>query len=112
DGRKVKGTIHWVSATEGVEAKVNLYDRLFKSENPAADLSRRIEKKAEEADFRELLNPDSLKTITGISEPAVSGPAGTAFQFERVGYFCIDNGSTASAPVLNRTVGLRDSWKG
>ena len=81
---------------------MNLYDRLFKSENPAA----------EEADFRDLLNPESLKTITGILEPAVSGPAGSAFQFERIGYFCIDNDSTESAPIVNRTVGLRDSWKG
>ncbi|MBL7016716.1 MAG: glutamine--tRNA ligase/YqeY domain fusion protein [Kiritimatiellales bacterium] len=101
DGRKVKGTIHWVSATEGVEAKVNLYDRLFKSENPAS----------EEADFRDLLNPGSLETITGILEPAAIAESGTAFQFERVGYFCIDKDSTESAPVVNRTVGLRDSWK-
>ncbi len=109
DGRKVKGTIHWVSATEGVEAKVNLYDRLFNVENPAA----------EAADFKELLNPDSAGTITGILEPAaiydaaVGTPTlrgGTPFQFERIGYFCIDPDSTESAPVLNRTVGLRDSW--
>ncbi len=100
DGRKVKGTIHWVSAPEGVEAKVNLYDRLFKVENPAA----------EEADFKDLLNPDSLKPIDAILEPAISGEAGTTFQFERVGYFCIDPDSTAEAPVLNRTAGLRDSW--
>jgi len=102
DGRKVKGTIHWVSATEGIEAKVNLYDRLFGCENPAA----------EEADFRELINPDSLKTVTGILEPAAIAEAGTPFQFERVGYFCIDPDSTNSAPIVNRTVGLRDSWKG
>ena len=111
DGRKVKGTIHWVSATEGVESEVRLYDRLFNVENPAADLSRRIETKAEEADFKELLNPDSFKTITAILEPAISGIAGTAFQFERVGYFCIDPDSTETAPVLNRTATLRDSWK-
>jgi len=102
DGRKVKGTIHWVSASEGVEAQVNLYDRLFKAENPAA----------EEADFRDLLNPGSLETVTGIVEPAAVAEPGTAFQFERVGYFCIDKDSTDSAPVINRTVGLRDSWKG
>jgi len=102
DGRKVKGTIHWVSATEGVEAKVNLYDRLFNVENPAA----------EEADFKELLNPDSFRTITAILEPAISGIAGTAFQFERIGYFCIDPDSTEAAPVVNRTATLRDSWKG
>jgi glutaminyl-tRNA synthetase len=102
DGRKVKGTIHWVSASEGVEAKVNLYDRLFGCENPAA----------EEADFRDLLNPESLKTVTGILEPAAIAAPGTAFQFERIGYFCVDKDSTESAPVVNRTVGLRDSWKG
>jgi glutaminyl-tRNA synthetase len=101
DGRKVKGTIHWVSATKGVEAKVNQYDRLFGCENPAA----------EDADFKELLNPDSLETITGILEPAICGEAGTTFQFERIGYFCIDKDSTEAAPIINRTVGLRDSWK-
>ncbi len=100
DGRKVAGTIHWVSATHGVQAKVNLYDRLFTSENPAA----------EDADFKELLNPESLNTVTGILEPAICGAAGTAFQFERIGYFCIDKDSTPAAPIINRTVGLRDSW--
>ncbi len=102
DGRKVKGTIHWVSAAAGTPAQVNLYDRLFKSENPAA----------EEADFRDLLNPESLATVTGIVEPAAVAEPGTTFQFERVGYFCIDKDSTTEAPVFNRTVGLRDSWKG
>jgi glutaminyl-tRNA synthetase len=97
DGRKVKGTIHWVSATEGVEAKVKLYDRLFTSENPAA----------EEADFRELLNPESLKTITGILEPAAVADPGTTFQFERTGYFCVDKDSSSAAPIVNRTTGLR-----
>jgi len=101
DGRKVKGTIHWVSATEGVEAEVRLYDRLFNVENPAA----------EEADFKELLNPDSVKTIIGIVEAAAIAESGTPFQFERVGYFCIDPDSTATAPVINRTATLRDSWK-
>ncbi|QHI68075.1 glutamine--tRNA ligase/YqeY domain fusion protein [Tichowtungia aerotolerans] len=100
DGRKVKGTIHWVSATEGVEATVHLYDRLFGCENPAA----------EEADFKELLNPESLQTVTGIVEPEAISQPGEAFQFERIGYFCIDKDSTADVPVLNRTVGLRDSW--
>ena len=102
DGRKVKGTIHWVSATKGVAAKVNLYDRLFSSENPAA----------EEADFRDLLNPESLKTVDGVLEPAAVAAPGTVFQFERTGYFCIDKDATDSAPIVNRTAGLRDSWKG
>lgn len=101
DGRKVKGTIHWVSATEGVEAKVNLYDRLFSSKNPAA----------EDADFRDLLNPGSLKTITGVLEPAAVAEPGTTFQFERTGYFCIDKDSTSDSPIVNRTTGLRDSKK-
>jgi glutaminyl-tRNA synthetase len=101
DGRKVKGTIHWVSATQGVEAKINLYDRLFCSENPAA----------EEIDFKQLLNPDSLKTVTGIVEPAAVDAPGSVFQFERIGYFCIDQTSTPEQPVFNRTATLRDSWK-
>ena len=101
DGRKVKGTIHWVSATEGVTAQVNLYDRLFGCENPAA----------EDVDFKELLNPESLETVDGILEPAAVGEPGDRFQFERTGYFCIDKDSTAEAPIVNRTVGLRDSWK-
>lgn len=100
DGRKVKGTIHWVSAAKGIEAQIHLYDRLFASENPAA----------EDADFRDLLNPDSLETITSIVEPAAVAEPGDRFQFERIGYFCIDTDSTADKPVINRTVGLRDSW--
>jgi len=102
DGRKVKGTIHWVSATEGVESEVRLYDRLFTVENPAA----------EETDFKDLFNPDSLQTVTGILEPAAIATPGECFQFERVGYFCADLDSAAGSPVLNRTAGLRDSWKG
>ncbi len=102
DGRKVKGTIHWVSAEHGIESDIRLYDRLFKSENPAA----------EEADFRELLNPGSLKTVTGVIEPAAVADAGTTFQFERTGYFCVDPDSSAERPVFNRTATLRDSWKG
>ncbi len=101
DGRKVKGTIHWVSATEGVGSEVRLYDRLFTTENPAS----------EGADFKELLNPESIKTITGILEPAAIAESGTTFQFERIGYFCIDKDSTEAAPILNRTATLRDSWR-
>lgn len=100
DGRKVKGTIHWVSVQHSVAADIRLYDRLFVSENPAA----------EEGDFKTYLNPDSLKTVTGRIEPVlVDAKAGETFQFERIGYFCTDLDSTAGKPVFNRTVGLREA---
>jgi glutaminyl-tRNA synthetase len=100
DGRKVKGTIHWVSAQHGIKAEVRLYDRLFTSENPAA----------EEGDFKDYLNPDSLKVITGIIEPGLAtAKAGEKFQFERIGYFCADLDTATTKPVFNRTVGLRES---
>jgi len=102
--RKVKGTIHWVSVTHGVTAEVRLYDRLFNVANPLADKQR---------DFLEFLNPDSLQTITSaVVEPAVAkGKPGDFFQFERVGYFSVDQDSSDSKrPILNRTVSLRDSW--
>ncbi|WP_308824967.1 glutamine--tRNA ligase [Sodalis praecaptivus] len=101
DGRKVKGVIHWVSATRGVAAEFRLYDRLFSEANPAA---------AE--DFLSTLNPDSLVIRQGIVEAGV--PAANAdepLQFEREGYFCADSRySSPSHPVFNRTVGLRDTW--
>ncbi|AHF77815.1 Glutaminyl-tRNA synthetase [Sodalis praecaptivus] len=101
DGRKVKGVIHWVSATRGVAAEFRLYDRLFSEANPAA---------AE--DFLSTLNPDSLVIRQGFVEAGV--PAANAdepFQFEREGYFCADSRySSPSHPVFNRTVGLRDTW--
>jgi glutaminyl-tRNA synthetase len=100
DGRKVKGTIHWVSAQHGVKAEVRLYDRLFTSENPAA----------EAGDFKDYLNPDSLKVITGIIEPGLAAAkAGEKFQFERIGYFCADLDTVVNKPVFNRTVSLRES---
>jgi len=102
--RKVKGTIHWVSAEHGINAEVRLYDRLFNVANPLAD---------KEKDYLEYLNPHSLDIVSGaIVEPAVGlGKPGDFFQFERVGYFTIDQDSTDPArPVLNRTVSLRDSW--
>lgn len=103
DGRKVKGTLHWVSAKHGVEADVHLYDRLFTCANPAA----------EEGDFKTYLNPDSLNVMTGILEPELAtAAAGDQFQFERIGYFCADLATTTSRPIFNRTVGLRDSGKG
>jgi glutaminyl-tRNA synthetase len=102
DGRKVSGTIHWVSAKHGAAAEFRLYDRLFTSENPAA----------EDGDFKDYLNPESLKTVRGYIEPGLVGTAaGDKFQFERIGYFCVDLDTTTGKSVFNRTVGLKDSWK-
>jgi glutaminyl-tRNA synthetase len=99
--RKVKGTIHWVSAAHGFDAEVRLYDRLFTIPDPNA-----VE------DFTEVLNPDSLETVQAVLEPALAGlEDGKAVQFERLGYFCTDSTDhSASAPVFNRIVTLRDSW--
>lgn len=102
DGRKVKGTLHWVSAAHAADAVVRLYDRLFIKENPLED-----------EDFMSNLNPDSLEILTGCKvEPSLSeAPVGSRFQFLRHGYFCVDStDSKPGAPVFNRTVGLRDSW--
>jgi glutaminyl-tRNA synthetase len=102
--RKVKGTIHWVSAEHGVSAEVRLYDRLFNVANPLADKER---------DYLEFLNPHSLDVVSdAIVEPAVGlGQPGDYFQFERVGYFTVDQDSEdVEHPVLNRIVSLRDSW--
>jgi glutaminyl-tRNA synthetase len=102
--RKVKGTIHWVSAEHGVRAEVRLYDRLFSVPNPLADKSR---------DFLSFLNPESLRIIQdAVVEPSIAkGVAGEHFQFERLGYFYHDPDSGKSGhPVLNRTVTLRDTW--
>lgn len=104
DGRKVKGTIHWVSARHAVTAEVRLYDRLFRHDNPA---------EAGEGDaFMKCLNPDSLKVISGCLEPGLAAAEpGQRFQFERLGYFCVDTAESAPGkPVFNRTVPLRDSW--
>ncbi|MCM1310493.1 MAG: glutamine--tRNA ligase/YqeY domain fusion protein [Bacteroides sp.] len=103
--RKVKGTLHWVSAAHAVDAEARLYDRLFAVENPAAETER---------DFRELLNPDSLKVVTGIKiEPflAENATPGKKFQFQRIGYFTPDKDSTPERIVFNRTIGLKDSWE-
>jgi glutaminyl-tRNA synthetase len=100
DGRRVKGTIHWVSAGHALQAEVRLYDRLFTVEDPGGE------------DFKATLNPDSAQAMTGFLEPGLSGAApGSRFQFERLGYFCVDSkDSSAGRPVFNRTVALRDSW--
>ena len=102
--RKVKGTLHWVSVSHAVEAEVRLYDRLFSDEDPAGHKDR---------DFKEFLNPDSLKVVQGCKlEPSLAtAKPGDKFQFQRIGYFCVDKDSTPEHLVFNRTVALRDSWK-
>ncbi|OGU60723.1 MAG: glutamine--tRNA ligase [Ignavibacteria bacterium GWF2_33_9] len=104
DGRRVKGTIHWVSAKYGKQAEVRLYDHLFNTENP--DVA------PEGKSFLDNLNPDSLKIVNAMVEPSlVDAKSGDKFQFERVGYFCVDSKFSAEGkPVFNRTVGLKDSW--
>ncbi len=101
--KKVKGTLHWVSVAHSIPVEVRLYDRLFASENP--------ENVEEGHDFKENLNPDSLKVITAFAEPSVANAeAGDRFQFERLGYFCVDSDTKGSALVFNRTVALKDTW--
>ncbi len=101
DNRKVKSTIHWVSAAHAQEAEIRMYDRLFTKEDP------------EEGDegFIQCLNPNSLTILNGYVEPLLSTPeAGSRYQFERLGYFCTDPNSTADKPVFNLTVNLKDTW--
>lgn len=102
DGRKVRGTIHWVSAAHAVNAEVRLYDTLFTTEQPGAATG----------DCLDDLNSDSLTTLIGCKlEPALAqAPVGLTVQFERTGYFCADREGTPHAPIFNRTVSLRDSW--
>jgi glutaminyl-tRNA synthetase len=102
--RKVKATIHWVSAAHAVGAEVRLYDNLFTKENP--------EDVKEGEDFTANLNPNSLEVLTGCKvEPALRNAVpGTQYQFERMGYFYVDQDSTPEMPVFNRTIGLRDTW--
>ncbi|WP_338376147.1 glutamine--tRNA ligase/YqeY domain fusion protein [uncultured Flavobacterium sp.] len=100
--RKVKGTIHWVSTKHAVEAEVRVYDRLFTHENPDGD---------KEVDFKEYINPNSLEIITGYVEPSlVNAKELEHYQFQRLGYFCVDRDSSADKLVFNKTVGLRDTW--
>lgn len=103
--RKVKGTLHWVSARHAVDATVRLYDRLFGVENPSAETDR---------DFRELLNPESMITLNGVKvEPFIAENARKSekFQFQRIGYFTPDYDSTAEKLIFNRTIALKDSWE-
>ncbi len=104
DGRKVKGTLHWVSAAHAIPAEVRLYDTLFAHEDPA--------KATEDGSLSDALNPESLKTASAAQvEPSLANTApGTSVQFERLGYFCVDPDSESGALVFNRTVSSRDNW--
>jgi glutaminyl-tRNA synthetase len=103
DGRKVKSTIHWVSAAHAIDAEVRMYDNLFLKENPGE-----VE---EGQDFTANLNPHSLEILNGKLEPSLATAAvGNRIQFERMGYFCVDLDSAPGKLVFNRSVGLKDSW--
>ena len=104
DGRKVKSTLHWVSARGAIEAEVRLYDHLFTKENP--------DDTAEGEDFTSNLNPNSLEVLSSCRiEPSLAGAEPhSRFQFERLGYFCVDPDSSPGKLVFNRTVTLRDTW--
>ena len=104
DGRKVKATLHWVSARHAIEAEVRLYDRLFLKEDPT-DVE-------EGHDWKENINPDSLKILTNCKvEPSLAGAAPLSkYQFERLGYFCVDPDTTKDKLIFNRTVPLKDTW--
>ena len=104
DGRKVKATIHWVAAGSAVDGEVRIYENLFTKENPAE-----VE---EGQDVLDNLNPNSLEIVADAKlEPSLANaPAGTRYQFERLGYFCVDPDSTPGKPVFNRTIALKDSW--
>src|SRR5581483_5501199 len=104
DGRKVKSTIHWVSAPHAIDAEVRLYDTLFTKEDP--------NQTEEGQDFTANLNPNSLEVVGNAKlEPSLrAAKPGDRFQFERLGYFAVDLDSTPEKPVFNRTVGLRDTW--
>lgn len=103
--RKVKGTLHWVSAAHAIDATARIYDRLFNVENPAAETDR---------DFREMLNPDSLQVVKNIKVEqfvAQNATIGTKFQFQRIGYFTPDYDSSSDNLIFNRTIALKDSWE-
>ncbi len=104
DGRKVKATLHWVSASQALGAEVRLYDHLFTRENP--------DEAEEGKSFTDYINPNSLEVLTGcFVEPSVKGAAaGSRYQFERLGYFCVDPDSTAGKLIFNRTATLKDTW--
>jgi len=100
--RKVKGTIHWVSIPHVISAEVRVYDRLFTHENPDG---------SKDVDFKEYINPNSLEIVKGYVEPSLkTAKTGNRFQFQRLGYFVVDNDTTENNLVFNKTVGLRDTW--
>jgi glutaminyl-tRNA synthetase len=102
DGRKVKATLHWVSAAHAIDGEIRLYDRLFSVADPSAD---------DDGDWKKFLNPDSLQVLTACKlEPSLATTAATRYQFERLGYFAVDPDAKPGAPVFNRTVTLKDSW--
>ncbi|MHC4235650.1 MAG: glutamine--tRNA ligase, partial [Planctomycetota bacterium] len=104
DGRKVKATLHWVSAAHAIDAEVRLYDHLFTKEDPSQVPAG--------GDWKDNLNANSLEVLTACKlEPSLAGAAaGTRYQFERNGYFCVDADSTPGGLVFNRTATLRDTW--
>jgi glutaminyl-tRNA synthetase len=105
DGRRVQGTIHWVSAGHAEQVEVRLYDNLFTDPDPVGAASGSGD------DFVDLINPDSLEVVTAVAEPALASvQPGDRYQFERLGYFCVDLDSEVGKPVFNRTTTLRDSW--
>jgi len=100
--RKVKGTIHWVAVNHAIPAEVRVYDRLFTHESPDGN---------KEIDFKEFINPNSLEVITGFVEPSLQSAKNLdQFQFQRLGYFCVDKDSSTEKLIFNKTVGLRDTW--
>jgi glutaminyl-tRNA synthetase len=104
DGRKVKATLHWVSAAHAIEAEVRLYDKLLNRADPSEE--------KDGSNFKDFIDPNSLEVIQSAKlEPSLAGaPAGSRYQFERLGYFCVDQDSTPDKMVFNRTVTLRDTW--
>ena len=104
DGRKVRGTIHWVSAAHAVTAEVRLYGTLFSKEFP--------EDVSDGEDYKDALDESSLEVVTGccVERSVAAAPAATRYQFERQGYFCVDSDSSDAGLVFNRTVTLRDTW--
>ena len=102
--RKVKGTLHWVAADDAIEAEVRLYDRLFKDEDPAGH---------KDVDFKEFINENSLRVLTGckLESSLKTARPGDRFQFQRLGYFCVDPDSEDGKLVINRTVSLKDTWQ-
>ena len=105
DGRKVKATLHWVSAQNALPAEVRLYDRLFMVENPDSE--------SHDKDYKELINPGSLQTLKEckVEQSLSEAVPGSIYQFERQGYFCVDrHGSSKNFLVFNRTEKLRDTW--